>query len=285
MRRRIRLVNCFRPSKLDGRRVFIVLILLGGLSAGRAGDVYVSRLLPATCVSSVSNYVTQLTVTVSNGTPSAFIVTEVLPVGWRIVAATWNGSSYLPTIDGLTNKWVFGVQPAAGPGTLSYTTTPTNAFERQYSISGKVKYLDGANQIDRITIGNSLLSSCDRDNDGMPDDWEIHYGLNPTNAADALQDSDGDGMSNLQEYLADTNPTNSNSYLHITKIQPVAGGIAIIWQGGILSTQYLQQRIDLTGTSSWVDIFTNLPPTANPSGFTNYGITNNTGFYRIRVTR
>ncbi len=64
-----------------------------------------------------------------------------------------------------------------------------------------------------------------------------------------------------------------------------AGGIAILWQGGNLSTQYLQQRFSLNPTSLWTEIFTNLPPTPNPSGFTNFGITNNAGFYRVRVTR
>jgi hypothetical protein len=47
----------------------------------------------------------------------------------------------------------------------------------------------------------------DSDGDGMPDQWEITYGLNPTNSADAAQDADGDGLTNLQEYQLGTNPT------------------------------------------------------------------------------
>ncbi|MDH5692026.1 MAG: LamG domain-containing protein, partial [Gammaproteobacteria bacterium] len=46
----------------------------------------------------------------------------------------------------------------------------------------------------------------DDDNDGMPDEWEIQYGFDPLNAADALLDADGDGVSNLDEYLGGTNP-------------------------------------------------------------------------------
>jgi hypothetical protein len=49
----------------------------------------------------------------------------------------------------------------------------------------------------------------DTDGDGMPDKWEIYYGLNPNSTSDASPDADGDGRTNLQEYLARTNPKNS----------------------------------------------------------------------------
>jgi hypothetical protein len=51
----------------------------------------------------------------------------------------------------------------------------------------------------------------DSDFDGMPDEWELKYGLNP-NADDALQDADGDGFTNLEEYLALTNPRDADSH-------------------------------------------------------------------------
>lgn len=41
----------------------------------------------------------------------------------------------------------------------------------------------------------------DRDDDGMPDEWERRAGLNPLDPADAQQDRDGDGYTNLEEYL------------------------------------------------------------------------------------
>lgn len=54
-------------------------------------------------------------------------------------------------------------------------------------------------------LGADLILG-DQDADGMPDQWESHFGLNPTNAADADLDFDGDGISNLLELRYGTRP-------------------------------------------------------------------------------
>jgi pectate lyase len=46
----------------------------------------------------------------------------------------------------------------------------------------------------------------DSDKDGMPDNWEKRYGLNPNNPADRNNDPDKDGYTNLEEYLNQTKP-------------------------------------------------------------------------------
>ncbi|MFW9870450.1 MAG: hypothetical protein ACFFEL_12565, partial [Candidatus Thorarchaeota archaeon] len=56
--------------------------------------------------------------------------------------------------------------------------------------------------------GNGPLGG---DNDGMPDSWEMLYGLDMNNPADAQQDKDGDTLTNLEEYLLGTNPTLTDS--------------------------------------------------------------------------
>lgn len=46
----------------------------------------------------------------------------------------------------------------------------------------------------------------DSDNDGMPDAWEIKYGLDPFNPADASEDLNGDGYTNIEKYINALNP-------------------------------------------------------------------------------
>ncbi|MBN1414477.1 MAG: polysaccharide lyase [Bacteroidales bacterium] len=46
----------------------------------------------------------------------------------------------------------------------------------------------------------------DSDNDGMPDAWEVKYGLNPNNASDAADDMNGDGYTNIEKYINGIDP-------------------------------------------------------------------------------
>ena len=46
----------------------------------------------------------------------------------------------------------------------------------------------------------------DTDNDGIPDEWEENYNLDPKNPNDGKNDSDGDGLTNIEEYTAGNNP-------------------------------------------------------------------------------
>jgi hypothetical protein len=70
------------------------------------------------------------------------------------------------------------------------------------------------------TDADGLGDACDNDddNDGMPDDWENRYGLNPL-VDDASGDADNDGYSNYNEYRAGTYPNDPNS-LPKTKAMP-----------------------------------------------------------------
>jgi len=46
----------------------------------------------------------------------------------------------------------------------------------------------------------------DKDYDGIPDTWELYYGMNPSDPNDALKDFDNDGSTNLDEYRGNTTP-------------------------------------------------------------------------------
>jgi hypothetical protein len=51
----------------------------------------------------------------------------------------------------------------------------------------------------------------DSDGDGIPDDWEVQFGLEYQNADDGSEDGDGDGLDNLAEYVAGTDNSLSDT--------------------------------------------------------------------------
>jgi len=51
----------------------------------------------------------------------------------------------------------------------------------------------------------------DRDGDGLPDDYELQFGLDPDFKGDTIVDLDGDGLDQLAEFRAGTDPTNSDT--------------------------------------------------------------------------
>lgn len=55
----------------------------------------------------------------------------------------------------------------------------------------------------------------DSDGDGMPDTWEVKYGLDPKNANDGALDTDGDGYTNVEEYLNGTDPKEKINYRNL----------------------------------------------------------------------
>jgi len=52
----------------------------------------------------------------------------------------------------------------------------------------------------------TMAPPADSDHDGMPDDWEEKYSLDPSDPADARGDGDKDGYSNVEEFLNNTDP-------------------------------------------------------------------------------
>ena len=76
--------------------------------------------------------------------------------------------------------------------------------------------LDPTNDSDNDGVANNAdaypedsLYSEDTDLDGLPDSWELIYGLDPNDSSDASSDQDDDGVTALYEFLAGTIPLGS----------------------------------------------------------------------------
>jgi|GEM_PF-540855 len=64
----------------------------------------------------------------------------------------------------------------------------------------------------------------DSDADGLSDDWEIRYALNPSDPADAGADADQDGYSNYEEFTDKTDPRSAFSLKSpVVYVSPSAG--------------------------------------------------------------
>ncbi|MEX2689970.1 MAG: FG-GAP-like repeat-containing protein, partial [Candidatus Njordarchaeum guaymaensis] len=72
------------------------------------------------------------------------------------------------------------------------------------------KDLDFLSDSSERFIGSDPLDY-DTDDDGMPDGWEVFYGLDPCQSSDGSLDLDNDGLSNYAEYTKKTNPLKSDT--------------------------------------------------------------------------
>jgi hypothetical protein len=64
----------------------------------------------------------------------------------------------------------------------------------------------------------------DTDGDGLPDNWELSYGLNPADGSDAASDGDGDGRTALAEFQSRTDPGDPQSVLRIQNFHRLPSG-------------------------------------------------------------
>ncbi|UOG90783.1 MAG: S8 family serine peptidase [Candidatus Thiothrix sulfatifontis] len=110
-------------------------------------------------------------------------------------------------------------------GTYAYVNN-----RNDYYGYGRVNLLHALQSLDYD--GDLIPDSLDEDddNDGMPDSWELQYGLNPRDASDALLDSDGDGFTNLQEFQQGTKPNDSSDYPFNPSNNPAISILPIIMQ-------------------------------------------------------
>ena len=110
-----------------------------------------------------------------------------------------NGESLRVYLNDQLVKHVHSYQDTMTAISLSHGFNVVRFVGRRYS------------HIDDISFGIEIPADRDSDNDGIPDVWELEYGLNPRNRSDAIRDIDYDGLTNLQEYNLNADPTSRDT--------------------------------------------------------------------------
>jgi hypothetical protein len=131
--------------------------------------------------------------------------------------------------------------------------------------------------------GRVVSTNPDRDNDGMPNDWEIANGLNPDSASDAAADADGDGISNLGEYQSGTDPRDAASGLKIASVEIKAGQFNA--RVAVASGKtYILEKCDDWNTRLWQTVREEQAAQTGTIDFTDpNGASAANRFYRIRL--
>ncbi|HBD09759.1 MAG TPA: hypothetical protein DCZ69_16020, partial [Syntrophobacteraceae bacterium] len=95
------------------------------------------------------------------------------------------------------------------PGNVTCEGATYEVFDEQVT-AGRLYYY----KLEDVDVSGTVTPHgpvcVDWDGDGIPDDWEIVYGLNP-GVNDANLDSDGDGVPNWLEYQRGTDPFNADT--------------------------------------------------------------------------
>jgi hypothetical protein len=152
----------------------------------------------------------------------------------------------------------------------------TAVLGASFSGSGQGPFTLGA-----ISVRLAFPPNFDNDGDGLLDNWELAYGLNPQSSAGndgAGGDPDNDGHTNGQEQLAGTDPRNPDSVLRVSLTPVDSGFYRVSWPtvpGKSYQLEYAENRItDFAGFAgpNWPrvaisgneiyedDISTNVPP-------------------------
>lgn len=105
-------------------------------------------------------------------------------------------------------KWDFGDDSKSQGENPKHEYSKTGTYEVILTVIDNDGLQDSYSK--NITI---IEDADDKDGDGMDDDWEEMYGLDPTDPSDANEDNDDDNLTNKQEHDNDpqTNPTSADT--------------------------------------------------------------------------
>ena len=133
-------------------------------------------------------------------------------------------------------------------------------FENQQSGVSEGRSPDGASLIVGFLNAQSPggPNFFDSDLDGMPDSWELDFGLNPLDAEDALGDLDNDEISNLDEYRQGRSPIIADLPLSIDQFLVGDRNLTFHFHAEADSVHQIEMTTDLSA-GNWQVVATDFP--------------------------
>lgn len=114
------------------------------------------------------------------------------------------------------------------------------------------RMIDSQREVGGYGVLNGAAVPADSDHDGMPDDWEITHGLNPSVPSDRNGDPDDDGYTNLEAYL-NSITTNGSTNPEASVVSPAPDSLHTA--GGSMTIEAAASDSD--GTIAKVEFYAN----------------------------
>jgi hypothetical protein len=176
-----------------------------GLGIDRSDDgvTAVSALTFPVLVSAAGQHMTTISGNISGNANRAYLIDF------------YGNSSAEPSGFGEGKQWIGAtVINTTESGGASFNVVFTNAVPIGEFLSATLTDPSGSTSEFSATI--PVPAANDTDGDGIPDDYEIAFGLNPSSNADRDLDLDGDGASNHSEFAAGTRANDADSTFRIS---------------------------------------------------------------------
>tara|TARA_R110002072_G_scaffold9584_1_gene46361 strand:- start:17450 stop:30334 length:12885 start_codon:yes stop_codon:yes gene_type:complete len=137
-----------------------------------------------------------------------FISTDSAEIQWTNSLSTFGQVSYGRSVDELLDKEA-NIDADTNHQVILAKLDPATIYYARVTAFNLLGETDTSAFVSFVT--SAVSDSADSDNDGLPDVWEILFGLDPQNDSDAIEDPDNDGLTNREEFIAATDPYQADS--------------------------------------------------------------------------